>query len=80
MVPVPAPMHVEPHVERVTMHPRLLAAAREVLVVTTGASKAANLGRAWTGDDVRALPVRAARLPTAVWLLDAAAAADLPAG
>jgi 6-phosphogluconolactonase len=78
VVPVPAPAHVEPHVARVTMHPRLLAAAREVLVVTTGASKAANLGRAWTGDDVRELPVRAARLPNAVWLLDGAAAAELP--
>ena len=63
VVPVPAPTHVEPHVARVTMHPRLLAAAREVLVVTTGASKAANLGRAWSGDDVRELPVRATRLP-----------------
>ncbi len=26
--PIPAPTHVEPHVERVTMHPRVLAAAR----------------------------------------------------
>ena len=77
---VPAPTHVEPHVARVTMHPRLLAAAREVLVVTTGASKAANLARAWTGDDVRELPVRATRLPNAVWLLDEAAAAELPKG
>lgn len=74
---VPAPTHVEPHVARVTLHPRLLAAAREVLVVTTGASKAANLGRAWTGDDARELPLRATRLPNAVWLLDEAAAAEL---
>jgi 6-phosphogluconolactonase len=77
---VAAPTHVEPHVARVTMHPRLLAAAREVLVVATGASKAANLGRAWSGDDVRALPVRATRLPNAVWLLDEAAAAEIPTG
>lgn len=75
---VPAPTHVEPHVERVTVHPRLLAAARAVLVVTAGASKAANLGKAWTGDDARELPVRAARLPTATWVLDEAAAAELP--
>lgn len=78
VVPVPAPTHVEPHVARVTIHPRLLAAAREVLVVTTGASKAANLGRAWTGDDVRELPLRATRLPNAVWLVDEAAATALP--
>lgn len=77
---VPAPTHVEPHVERVTMHPRLLQAARSVLVVTTGSSKAANLGRAWQGENVRELPVRAARLPNAVWILDAAAAAELPRG
>jgi 6-phosphogluconolactonase len=80
VVAVPAPTHVEPHVERITMHPRLLAPAREVLVVTTGASKAANVGRAWTGDDVRELPVRAARLPTAVWILDAEAGSALPTG
>jgi 6-phosphogluconolactonase len=77
VAPVPAPTHVEPHVERVTIHPRLLAAAREVLVVTTGEGKAANLARAWTGDDVRELPVRAARRGNAVWILDAAAAAGL---
>ncbi|HEY3335430.1 MAG TPA: 6-phosphogluconolactonase [Candidatus Limnocylindrales bacterium] len=77
VAPVPAPEHVEPHVERVTIHPRLLAAAGEVLVVTTGAGKASNVGRAWSGDDVRELPLRAARLPNAVWLLDPAAAAEL---
>jgi 6-phosphogluconolactonase/glucosamine-6-phosphate isomerase/deaminase len=47
-------------------------------VGAAGASKAANLGRAWTGDDVRELPVRAARLGTATWILDEAAAAQLP--
>lgn len=75
---VPAPTHIEPHVERVTLHPRMVAAARHVLVIATGASKAANLGRAWTGDDARELPVRAARIATATWILDPAAAADLP--
>ena len=77
-VAVPAPAHIEPHVARVTLHPRVLAAARSVLVVAAGASKAANLGRAWMGDDARELPVRAARLGTATWLLDDAAAAELP--
>lgn len=77
---VPAPTHLGPHVERVTLHPRLVAAARAVLVVTAGAGKAANLGRAWTGDDARELPVRAARLATATWILDEAAAAGLPRG
>ncbi len=77
-VAIPAPTHIEPHVERVTIHPRLIAAARSVVVVTAGASKAASLGRAWTGSDLRELPVRAARLGTATWVLDEAAAAELP--
>ena len=51
-----------------------------MLVVTAGAGKAANLGRAWAGGDVRELPLRAARLGTATWILDEAAAAELPHG
>lgn len=74
---VPAPTHVEPHVERVTMHPRVLAAARAVLVVAAGTSKADVLGRALAGGDVRELPVRATMTPNATWLLDEAAAARL---
>lgn len=77
-VAVPAPSHVEPHVERVTLHPRLLAAARSVLVVAAGAAKAGILGRAWAGEDVRALPVRATFRSGATWILDEAAAAGLP--
>jgi 6-phosphogluconolactonase len=77
---VPAPSHVEPHVARVTMHPRLLAAARRVLVVSTGASKADVVGRAWAGGDERELPVRATFLRNATWLLDEAAASNLPRG
>ena len=63
---------------RVTIHPRLIAAAREVILVTTGASKAESLAQAWAGADERELPVRAARIPTATWFLDEAAAAELP--
>lgn len=77
-VAVPAPTHVEPHVDRVTLHPRLIAAARRVVLITTGAGKADLLARAWGGADVRELPVGAARLPQAVWLLDEAAASRLP--
>jgi 6-phosphogluconolactonase len=78
VVAVPAPTHVEPHVARVTMHPDVVAAARSVLVVSTGASKAAMLGRAWGGDDARELPVRMTLATNATWILDDAAAADLP--
>lgn len=78
VVGVPAPTHVEPHVDRVTLHPRLIAAARRVIVLTAGASKAGVLARAWAGADARELPVGAAILPTATWILDEAAAAQLP--
>jgi 6-phosphogluconolactonase len=77
---VPAPAHLEPHVERVTMNPRVLPAARAVLLVTSGASKAEKLADCWPGGDPRALPVRAARLPHATWVLDKAAAAGIRRG
>jgi 6-phosphogluconolactonase len=76
--PVPAPAHVEPHVPRVTIHPRLVAAARAVLVATAGAGKADLLARAWAGGDPRELPVRLTLLPQTTWLLDEAAGARLP--
>jgi 6-phosphogluconolactonase len=79
-VGIAAPTHVEPHVARVTLHPRLLAAARSILVVSTGAAKASVLGRAWSGDDLRELPLRAARTGHATWILDEAAASELPRG
>ncbi len=74
---VPAPAHVEPHVPRVTINPRLVAAARSVLVVTAGASKADVLARAWAGGDPGELPLRATLLPQTTWLVDEAAAAGL---
>jgi 6-phosphogluconolactonase len=77
---VPAPAHLEPHVERVTMHPRLLPAARAVLLVTSGAAKAEKLADCWPGGDPRLLPVRAARLRQATWILDRAAAAGIRRG
>ncbi len=75
---IPAPAHVEPHVERVTLTPRVVSAARRVVVVTAGASKADVLARAWSGSDIRELPLRATRVASAVWMLDEAAAASLP--
>jgi 6-phosphogluconolactonase len=76
---VPAPTHIEPHVERVTLHPSYLAAARRIVVVATGAAKAEALGRAWTpATDVRETPARAAVRPGAIWFVDEAAAARIP--
>jgi 6-phosphogluconolactonase len=78
VVGVPAPMHVEPHVPRVTMHPRLVAAAGCVLVVTDGASKADLLAMCWGAPgSVRTLPARMTLLPQATWIVDEAAASGL---
>ena len=40
---IPAPTHIGPHVERVTLNPAVVGAARQVLVVVTGTAKAAVL-------------------------------------
>ena len=42
---IPAPTHIEPHVERVTLNPAVIGVAREVLVVANGADKAAVIAR-----------------------------------
>lgn len=75
--PVPAPTHVEPHLPRVTLHPRLLAAAHAVLVATSGPAKAGVLARALAGGNPREVPLRLTLTPNATWVVDAAAGADL---
>jgi 6-phosphogluconolactonase len=76
---VQAPTHIEPQVARVTLHPRILDAAHLVIVVATGASKAAVLGQL-LGErgNPRDLPALLARRTGAVWILDEAAAVILP--
>jgi 6-phosphogluconolactonase len=75
---IPAPTHIEPHVERVTLNPAVLGVARTILVVASGASKATVLRDALRGDrDPQRLPVQLARRENAVWILDDAAAGDL---
>jgi 6-phosphogluconolactonase len=77
---IPAPSHVEPHVERVTLTPHVLDAAADVLVVAHGASKADILGRVFGSPrNPRELPAQLARRPGATWIVDEAAAAHLPA-
>jgi 6-phosphogluconolactonase len=76
---VPAPTHIEPHVERVTLHPGLLSAARLPIAVAHGAGKAGILGRIFGPRvDVRQLPAQLARRRGALWILDEAAAVILP--
>jgi 6-phosphogluconolactonase len=76
---VPAPTHVEPHVARISLHPRILEVARLPIVVAHGAGKAAALASV-LGDehDVRRWPAQLARREGALWFLDRAAASELP--
>jgi 6-phosphogluconolactonase/glucosamine-6-phosphate isomerase/deaminase len=77
---IPAPTHVEPHVERVTLNPAILETARGVLAIVHGAGKAQIVGTIFgsTVDPAR-WPAQLARRGSATWLLDAAAATNLPA-
>lgn len=75
---IPAPTHVEPHVERVTLTPGLLGAARHVLVMVPGAGKAEMVRQVLRGErDPLRWPAQLAVLPQAIWLLDSGSAAKL---
>jgi 6-phosphogluconolactonase len=72
---IPAPDHVEPHVERVTFTPRILDVAGALIVVATGDAKAGILADVLGPiRDERRWPAQRAVCPGAVWLLDEAAA------
>jgi 6-phosphogluconolactonase len=75
---VPAPTHIEPHIERVTLHPAVIDVAREVLVVATGEDKAPVLAAVFGAErDKRRWPAQIARRSGATWILDEASAAQL---
>jgi 6-phosphogluconolactonase len=77
-VGVPAPTHVEPHVARVTLNPRVLDVARRIIVVAHGAGKAAILAEVLGPErDERRWPAQLARRAGATWILDEAAASAL---
>ena len=76
---IPAPTHIEPHVERVTLNPAVVSAAREVLVVVSGADKASMVAAIFGSElDPRRWPAQLARRSGATWILDEAAASALP--
>jgi 6-phosphogluconolactonase len=76
---VPAPTHIEPHVARISLNPRIVEAARSVIVVAHGAGKAEILASVLGPErDERRWPAQLARRPGATWFLDRAAAALLP--
>ena len=73
---IPAPTHIEPHVERMTLNPAVVGAARELLVVAYGEDKAAAIGEILgPARDPRRWPAQLALRPGATWILDEAAAA-----
>jgi 6-phosphogluconolactonase len=77
-VAIPAPEHVEPHVARVTLNPRIVTAARDVLAVVTGEAKAGILRQILQGQrDEARLPAQLARHDRATWILDESAASAL---
>jgi 6-phosphogluconolactonase len=74
-----APEHIAPHVDRVTLHPRVVPAARMVLAVLLGARKAEIAATIFGPQrDVHRWPAQLARRPGATWILDAAASGGLP--
>jgi 6-phosphogluconolactonase len=76
---IPAPTHIEPHVQRVTLNPAVVSVARRVLVVAYGADKAPVLADIFGRDrDPRRWPAQLARREGATWILDEAAASALP--
>lgn len=77
---IPAPTHIEPHVERVTLNPAIITVAREILVVMHGSDKAAILRDIFGPDmDPNRWPAQLTRRDGATWILDEAASASLPA-
>jgi 6-phosphogluconolactonase len=78
VVTVPAPDHIDPHLDRVSLHPRLLGAAGLVLVLVSGAAKADVMADVLGPlRDTARWPAQLALLPQTTWLLDQAAAAKL---
>jgi 6-phosphogluconolactonase len=76
---IPAPTHIEPHVERVTLNPAIVGAAQASLIAVQGGDKAAAIGAIFGSErDTRRWPGQLARRSGATWILDEAAAAGLP--
>lgn len=83
----PAPAHIEPHLDRVTLTPAALDATPGLVVAAFGAAKAGVVAELLgprhgvrTRHEQRTLPALRARRAGATWVLDAAAAAGLPQG
>lgn len=78
VVGIPAPTHVEPHLERVTLAPRLLEAADRLLVMVSGRTKSEVVAQVLGSErDPSRWPAQLAVRPNATWLLDLESAALL---
>jgi 6-phosphogluconolactonase len=76
---VAAPTHIGPHLPRITIMPRLLAAGGLVIVMVPGGQKRDIVARCLGSPfDPRQLPAQLAIRPNAVWLLDRACAPSGP--
>jgi 6-phosphogluconolactonase/glucosamine-6-phosphate isomerase/deaminase len=65
-------------VPRLSFSLGLLSAARAVCATVVGAGKSAALARVLNGEGTLSeVPAKAALIPTATWIIDRAAAADL---
>lgn len=72
---VPAPTHVGPHFARITLDPRILGAAGQIVVMVTGDAKAEMLAKVLGSEgEAPELPAGRAIRDNALWLLDSAAA------
>jgi 6-phosphogluconolactonase len=75
---IPAPTHIEPHVERVTLNPAVVGAARRVLVLLTGKAKAPIVAEIFGPDrDPARWPAQLALGDNATWIFDEACAPTL---
>ena len=76
---IPAPTHIAPHIERVTLNPAIVGAARHVLVLATGAAKSAVIGDIFGPvRDPERWPAQLALGTNATWILDEASGKELP--
>jgi 6-phosphogluconolactonase len=77
-LPIAAPTHIGPHVERLTQNPGIITAARRIVLVAVGAEKAAAIGDVLGPvRNPQRWPAQLARRVGATWILDADAAAHL---
>ena len=78
---IPAPIHIEPHVERVTLNPAILGSAGRIVRSWPAPRRPrSSPGSSRVPADPAALPGVLARRANAIWLLDADAAGSLERG